>query len=122
MSAAEETGDRERVVSGLRLDGQVYQPNDDPPIPVNRDLRERLSEALDDVLPEAGFEGLFEDVFTRLLPLIAAERAEAWGEGYRSGKSNAMRRMSDEPNAPTTANPYRAALTEARDESGAPTC
>ncbi|UUW88371.1 hypothetical protein [Pimelobacter simplex] len=33
-----------------------------------------------------------------------AERA--WDEGYGSGHSNAMRRMSDEPNAPTTPNPY----------------
>lgn len=34
--------------------------------------------------------------------------AVAWDEGYTSGHSNAMRRMSDEPNAPTTPNPYRA--------------
>lgn len=35
-------------------------------------------------------------------------RAEVWAEGYASGFSNAMRRMSDEPNAPTTSNPYAA--------------
>ncbi|HET7327866.1 MAG TPA: hypothetical protein VFJ14_11350 [Nocardioidaceae bacterium] len=35
--------------------------------------------------------------------------AEAWDKGYTSGHSNAMRRMSDEPHAPTTPNPYRAA-------------
>ena len=34
-------------------------------------------------------------------------RAEAWDEGYTSGRSNAMRRMSDEPKAPLTHNPYR---------------
>lgn len=43
-------------------------------------------------------------------PILAAHesqaRAEAWDEGYRSGSSNAMRRMSDEPSAPKTANPY----------------
>lgn len=37
----------------------------------------------------------------------ARREAEAWEEGYRSGFSNAMRRMSDEPEAPTTPNPYR---------------
>jgi len=36
----------------------------------------------------------------------ATARAEAWDEGYTSGHSNAMRRMSDEPDAPTTPNPY----------------
>jgi hypothetical protein len=40
---------------------------------------------------------------------VARVRAETWAEGYRSGYSNAMRRMSDEPNAPTTPNPYRIA-------------
>ena len=34
-------------------------------------------------------------------------KAEAWDEGYTSGRSNAMRRMSDEPKAPLTRNPYR---------------
>ena len=43
---------------------------------------------------------------------VAAAKAEAWDEGYRSGFSNAMRRMSDEPGAPTTLNPHRAALGE----------
>lgn len=31
---------------------------------------------------------------------------KAWTEGYWSGFSNAMRRMSDEPDAPTTPCPY----------------
>ncbi len=31
---------------------------------------------------------------------------EAWNQGYTSGHSNAMRKMSDEPDAPTTPNPY----------------
>ena len=34
-------------------------------------------------------------------------KSEAWDEGYTSGRSNAMRRMSDEPKAPLTRNPYR---------------
>lgn len=33
-------------------------------------------------------------------------RAEAWERGRRAGFSNAMRRMSDEPNAPEPKNPY----------------
>jgi hypothetical protein len=41
---------------------------------------------------------------------IVTAQADAWDQGYTSGHSNAMRRMSDEPNAPTTPNPYRAAL------------
>jgi hypothetical protein len=45
----------------------------------------------------------------------------AWDEGYRAGFSNAMRRMSDEPNAPTSTNPYRAAHPDraARDQHDA---
>jgi hypothetical protein len=42
---------------------------------------------------------------------VALERLIAekvWGQGYASGWSNAMRIMSDEPNAPKTENPYRA--------------
>lgn len=36
--------------------------------------------------------------------------AQAWDEGFTSGKSRAMRHMSDEPNLPLTApNPYRKA-------------
>lgn len=35
--------------------------------------------------------------------------AEAWDKGYVAGHSDAMRRMSDEPNAPTSPNPYRIA-------------
>lgn len=38
---------------------------------------------------------------------IRQQREIAWDEGYTSGHSNAMRRMSDEPDAPTTPNPYR---------------
>lgn len=40
-------------------------------------------------------------------PALATLRAQAWDQGYTSGHSNAMRRMSDEPNAPTTPNPHR---------------
>lgn len=38
--------------------------------------------------------------------------AKVWDRGYASGFSNAMRRMSDEPDAPTTPNPYRAVRGE----------
>lgn len=38
---------------------------------------------------------------------VARQRERAWDEGYTSGHSNAMRYMSDEPNAPRTPNPYR---------------
>lgn len=37
---------------------------------------------------------------------IRCVQAEAWDRGYTSGHSNAMRQMSDEPNAPTTPNPF----------------
>lgn len=47
------------------------------------------------------------EVADYLEPIIRAREAKAWDGGYVSGHSNAMRRMSDEPDAPTTANPYR---------------
>lgn len=37
----------------------------------------------------------------------AAGAARAWDEGYATGHSRAMRRMSDEPEAPDASNPYR---------------
>lgn len=41
--------------------------------------------------------------------LVADAKAEAWGQGFASGKSRAMRAMSDEPGLPLTMpNPYRA--------------
>lgn len=40
--------------------------------------------------------------------IVAKAMADAWDEGYRAGKSRAMRHMSDEPNLPLAApNPYR---------------
>ena len=56
--------------------------------------RERLGEPRP-IKPEA---------FDRWLEQV---KAEAWDKGYTSGRSNAMRRMSDEPKAPLTRNPYR---------------
>lgn len=48
------------------------------------------------------------DEFDRFLAQHDAEvKAEAWDEGRAAGFSNAMRRMSDEPNAPASPNPYR---------------
>lgn len=44
--------------------------------------------------------------FERLID-ITSDLAQAWEEGYTSGHSNAMRQMSDEPNAPKSSNPYR---------------
>ena len=41
-----------------------------------------------------------------LTPLVERAQGAAWDRGYTSGGSNAMRRMSDEPNAPTSPNPY----------------
>ena len=38
---------------------------------------------------------------------IRAIKAAAWDEGYTSGHSRAMRRMSDEPNVEPGVNPYR---------------
>jgi len=43
-------------------------------------------------------------------------RADAWDQGYGFGHSNAMRQMSDEPNAPTSPNPYRAASPAPTDQ------
>lgn len=40
-------------------------------------------------------------------PTTADIATQAWDEGYASGHSNAMRRMSDEPNVVSTPNPYR---------------
>lgn len=38
--------------------------------------------------------------------LIRKAKTQAWDEGYRSGHSRAMRRMSDEPSVPPAINPY----------------
>lgn len=43
--------------------------------------------------------------------IIRAAREDAWSEGHRAGFSTAMRRMSDEPGAPSAKNPYREATT-----------
>lgn len=39
--------------------------------------------------------------------------AQAWDEGYRSGQSRAMRRMSDEPDVAPDVNPYREVTPDA---------
>lgn len=44
--------------------------------------------------------------------------AKAWQRGYNSGLSNAMRRMSDEPDAPTTSNPFDRLVEEMGPVSG----
>lgn len=66
-------------------------------------------EVLDRALEADGCHGFFTDHGTWIAAVNDAlrETAErAWNEGYTSGHSNAMRRMSDEPNAPTSPNPY----------------
>jgi hypothetical protein len=41
--------------------------------------------------------------------ILAVLLSEAWARGEVSGRSYAMRIMSDEPGAPAPANPYRSA-------------
>ena len=89
-----------------------------------RELAERAekAEAERDALAEraeaaeakaARFAGLLGHQSRTLTDTIAAEtirqKADAWDEGYTSGHSRAMRRMSDEPNVEPGTNPYRAA-------------
>ncbi len=38
---------------------------------------------------------------------LTTRQAEVWQEGYVSGHSRAMRRMSDEPNVEPGTNPYQ---------------
>lgn len=49
--------------------------------------------------------------------LHTLNKASIWDEGYRSGFSNAMRQMSDEPNAPKTPNPYHEETKKAGDKA-----
>lgn len=60
----------------------------------------------------ARFAGLLGHQSRTLTDTIAAEvlrqKADAWDEGYTSGHSRAMRRMSDGPNVEPGTNPYRA--------------
>lgn len=63
-------------------------------------------------MPGNLFEPPYEEIPLPLDGLAITEEAaralaQAWEAGYTSGHSNAMRKMSDEPNAPTTPNPYR---------------
>ena len=73
----------------------------------------RISPALDtyvvDALteamhPEFGYEWHEPDGI--IYRAVRDAKAEAWDAGYRSGHSNAMRQMSDEPDAPKTPNPH----------------
>ena len=47
-----------------------------------------------------------EDLQQRIDRAVALAKFEAWEQGFASGHSNAMRRMSDEPDAPIPTNPY----------------
>jgi hypothetical protein len=47
------------------------------------------------------------NIARNMQPQIDSALAVAWDRGYTSGHSNAMRQMSDEPDAPPTPNPYR---------------
>lgn len=70
---------------------------------------ENLADRLHDYLWEPGEAGYSMQECREIVDALglAALLARVWDEGYKSGHSNAMRRMSDEPNAPTTPNPYR---------------
>ena len=76
----------------------------------SRGYRERAEKA---EAKSARFAGLLAHQSRTLTDTIAAEvlrqKADAWDEGYTSGHSRAMRRMSDEPNVEPGTNPYRAA-------------
>ena len=76
----------------------------------SRGYRERAEKA---EAKAARFAGLLGHQSRTLTDTIAAEtirqKADAWDEGYTSGHSRAMRRMSDEPNVEPGTNPYRAA-------------
>lgn len=50
---------------------------------------------------------LEEMVATEIMPVVNDALVAAWDQGYASGRSNAMRYMSDEPNVSPTPNPYR---------------
>lgn len=70
------------------------------------DEREQISSAVmaDDI---DTWHALIAAVELIIAKRVTTARAETWTNGYLSGYSNAMRRMSDEPDAPTTPNPYR---------------
>lgn len=77
--------------------------------PTTEQIRDRY------IQPQSQAEALHPDAhyilseeFGRWLNKVRTEaKAEAWDEGYTSGHSRAMRRMSDEPNVPPATNPYR---------------
>jgi len=52
----------------------------------------------------------------RIVPFLIRAQVRAWDRGYRSGKSIAMRRMSDEPGAADYPNPIRRQLDEHDEE------
>jgi hypothetical protein len=74
-----------------------------------------LAAAVQDALDAIGCELTMSDCEVAAAAVVAALRlperdretaAKAWDRGYAAGHSNAMRRMSDEPHAPTSRNPY----------------
>ena len=67
----------------------------------SRDIRDgyACNHIQDDLTGSEVYE-LFDEWFNEV-------RADAWDEGYKSGHSRAMRRMSDEPNVDPADNPYR---------------
>ena len=102
------TGEAQEIVAALAplIEARVREAEEQ-----RDEVSGRLSELLCDLtgglLSKPGYDvptmtQAVEDHFERTV--VAA----AWQEGYTSGHSNAMRQMSDEPNAPTTPNPYRA--------------
>lgn len=56
---------------------------------------------------EAATQGVRQEAISTIEAVSEYLLPAAWDRGYRSGFSNAMRRMSDEPHAPSTHNPYK---------------
>ena len=73
-----------------------------------------ISKALGDVTgiydtTDTEDKAIAETILAAGFGLVQEAGAVAWDEGFASGKSRAMRHMSDEPGLPLSApNPYRA--------------
>jgi hypothetical protein len=74
--------------------------------------RDALANQLTSALAAESLEEAYEELSRNrdeLDGVMALHDAEVWERGRTAGASIAMRRMSDEPNAPDPVNPYRAA-------------
>jgi hypothetical protein len=69
-------------------------------------VRDQISELL---FSSFGFDGRRDEEVAEVEAVVdqlMAAVAGAWDAGYIAGHSNAMRQMSDEPDAPKSPNPY----------------